>query len=622
LIAQERQDPTTAATVRDRYRDLILIVSKALKSSVPVNNVLSREEGQRLESLINSGSSNSAVDGVHAAIMKLYLISSSPARQNNQLGQAPSRDRMVAPTYPGPENNIVTPALFTVDVYRLVTAGGFENILKLMNPVIDQERRRLYISGTKSSFFGVVDLDKDELIDTFDMGIPGGFLILDPSTGVVYLMDISNNRYFRIDFGTRKAVAIAQLPSTVSLPKRNVPRHYKGYDYHDTGYPFTVGYLQNENASYGIITIKDTSGKTVTSIKHGPDALYFDIDQKTGKLYASNTGDGSISIFDLNSDNRKIKDIHVGIAIEKLILAPDSGGLFIANRLGGSALYHYNTETKSLVTIPNENTAGASGIGLWPTELVADDDTIYVLSHFAGRIDVVDAATNRVTKHIPLDLTYRPRTDALSSMAMDRTNKILYAAFPELGEIAAIDARAGTIMRTIKLDGVDITTSGPGGISLGVDDRVNRLFVYVPGQKALHVYDSTSLKLLKSLDLDAGRGSRIVTPNPEKKVVYVGNTVVDVLTLEVKSQFPPGERVIAFYNPTNRVYLARLTPRGAMNNGESVLEYDNGNIRREWSLPSVLSIPSTFAFDFKNNVFYAGQFERAVIQAYDMKSRP
>jgi hypothetical protein len=207
-------------------------------------------------------------------------------------------------------------------------------------------------------------------------------------------------------------------------------------------------------------------------------------------------------------------------------------------------------------------------------------------------------------------------------MAMDRTNKILYAAFPELGEIAVIDARAGKFMRTIKLDGVDITTSGPGGISLGVDDRVNRLFVYVPGQKALHVYDSTSLKLLKSLDLDAGRGSRIVTPNPEKQVVYVGNMVVDVLTLEVKSQFPPGERVIAFYNPTNRVYIARLTPRGTMNNGESVLEYDNGNIRREWSLPSVLSIPSTFAFDFKNNVFYAGQFERAVIQAYDMKSRP
>ena len=41
-------------------------------------------------------------------------------------------------------------------------------------------------------------------------------------------------------------------------------------------------------------------------------------------------------------------------------------------------------------------------------------------------------------------------------------------------------------------------------------------------------------------------------------------------------------------------------------------------LKKEWTLSPVLSIPSSFAFDFKNNRFYAGYFESAVVEAFDL----
>lgn len=621
LIVLEGQHPTTAGEADVRFKSLVRIVSVSLNagSGVHAENVMPRATAGEIESRLSAGEKERAAKLIHECILRLdklivALEKAQPVGSNRSLLSEQQSSRSAAEDVTG------TPPLSTINIHSIVSKSTYANMLKLMNPVIDSSRRRLYLTGIKSTCLGVIDLDKDELIETFDIGVPGGFLFRDPPTGDLYLFLIGPDIYYKIDVAGKKAVRLSSLPSSVMMPKRHTPATYNGVSFLDTGYPFKPGYLQDENAAYGVIIGKNSSGNVVDRIKHGPDALYFDIDQKTGKLYATNTGDGSISIFDLKNKNKKIKDIDLGDSVDELVLNPMTGGLYIRNRLGGSTVFYFDQASKTVTTIQNENTAGGLGIGLWPTRLLYDEGKLYILSHYGGRIDVLNAITSRLEAKISLPLTSKPRTDAISTMAIDRKRKVIYAAFPELQELAIVDARSLKASKVIRLQGYDPTLEGPARISLAVDEVINRIFVYFPDEKKLQVFSGDTLVLENTLSLDAGRVDKMLVSNAEKGLLYVGNLILDAKTLEQKGSFARGKRVIAFHNPTNRVYLADLNPLGPTKMVEKVYEYENTTIKRQWVLAPVLSIPSSFAFDFEHNKFYVGYFEAAVVNIFDLHS--
>lgn len=608
ILEMERQSPTTPRNVEERYRSLISIVSRMIRMGRPVRDFLPNEEGQKLESLIKAGNKEEAAQLVHSAIMRLE-------RSFPQDVQAPFAEpkRIEIPLSP-------SCSLAKINIHNLANHNSFGNILKLFNPVIDSAHRRLYISGAKSTYIGVVDLDKDELIEVFDTGRPGGFLIFDSRTTTLYSFEIGTKKFHKIDIAQKKAIEVSSLPPYLSLPKKGSPKTYKGYTYKDSGDLSKVGYLQNENATYGLIKIKDTSGKVVGEIKHGPEGLHFAIDQKTGKLYATNTGDGSITVFDLNNQYRKVKDIDVGTSIDEIILNPKTGDLYIRNRLGGSTIFYYDPDTKIITTIPNENTSGHKGIGMWPTQIIYDDNRLYVLSHYGGRIDVIDTMTNKVVSRIPLNLSYKPRTDGISTMVMDKARKMLYAAFPELGELAIVDAKALRPIKVLQIEGFDTRLGGPGRIVLAVDEKLNKVFAYLSAEKTLLVYEGERYTVKKRISIDVGRGERIITSNAERGILYAGNKILDASTLQEKGSFPKGRRVIAFDNAKGKVYLAEALPAGWGKMVEKVFEYEGLTLKKEWTLSPILSIPSSFAFDFTARQFYVGYFESAVVEIFDLST--
>ena len=124
----------------------------------------------------------------------------------------------------------------------------------------------------------------------------------------------------------------------------------------------------------------DRSGKVYTNQSHGVSMQCIRkgqlvtcdyIDEKTGKLYAANTGDCSVTVYDLNDDYRLLKYIDVGTTIEDLTISPLDGTLFLRNRLGGSEIYNLDLATSTLHTISNGDRVGTKGIGLWPTSLLS-----------------------------------------------------------------------------------------------------------------------------------------------------------------------------------------------------------------------------------------------------------
>lgn len=592
LIELEEKEPTNPGNVIERHEGLISI----FRFDPGSRRVVPKDTAMEIQDLIDRDDLSQAADLVHDIILKLKTY------------------RMKRPGF----GNALTPfePVFHIDVNQLVNKTTFDNVLKLHHSAVDAKKRRLYVSGTKTFYLGVIDLDKDELVETFNMGITGGFLLSDPKSDHVYLFDIPRKKYYRINVEQREVTEVNGLPDHLSMPEKNAPITFDGYSYQDTGYPFRAGYLQKENAAYGVIEVRNTSGRLVDQILHGPDALFFGIDMEKGKLYATNTGDASISVFDLTDRRKKIKDIDVGTSVDEIIVNKETGGIYIRNRLGGSTVYYYDSKSGHLRTIPNENTAGVNGIGMWPTQIIYDRDRLYVLSHYGGRIDIIDTASHQLTGRIDLDLSLKPRMDCISTMAMDRRDRMLYAAFPELGEIAVVDAATLKQIKTLKVK--SFNRGGAARIVLEVDEKLKKLFVYIPDEKRLYAYNCNTFLQEAAVPLDVGRIEHVLKSNPERHILYAGNKVLCAETLEVLSQFEKGDVVVAYRNEIGKVYLKDFKRIGRGKSQEKIYEYTDRKLEREWTLPPIHSIPSPVAFDFDRNKFYVGYYETAVIEAFNL----
>ncbi len=506
-----------------------------------------------------------------------------------------------------------------INVQKLVTGAQFDNILKPLNPVINRVNHRLYVTGARSTSVAVVDLDRDELVMTFDIGVRGGFLLIDPRNGDLYMFRIEERRYYRIDEREESAVEVSGLPAHMNMPKKGRSIKYNDLYYSHRPGPFKVGDTQDLEAAYGIIDVKDAGGRSVHTIKHGPDALYFTIDQDTGKLYATNTGDGSITVFDLNRGAKQTKKIRIGSAINQVELSNDSSVLYIRNRLGGSVIYIYDLRSKLLRAVPRAEEAGPDGVGLWPSKMIIDGGLIYALCHYAPRIDVIDTALNRVINSIPIRLSLKPRTDGVSTMVYNRRGKKLYAAFPELGELAVVDTGSGRFINTIRIKEAGSYT-GPGQIVLAFDEKLNRLFLHITKKGTLLVYDGSSLEIVAESHVSGGKGEMNLRSNSEKRELYLGEKIIDAQTLRIKGRFPTGSKVVGFDNDKERVYLSKLTPikKGVFE--ERLMEYKLGVLQREWVLPDGGVIPSKYTFDFKAGKFYRASLETATINIIDLEN--
>lgn len=533
-------------------------------------------------------------------------------------------------------------SLGEISFHELANNCKMGNILKLFNPVIDQKSRKLYITGSKTMNIGVIDMDKDELVDVFDLNAMGGFLFFDKDR--LYSYGFESGHCFSVDTSARKASQVSLDTCKELAPAKSKGVSWQGYSFKETGYQsfsdgvtgFPTDWRQDLNGAYGVIEIYNRSDKKVGEIIQGPDSLYFAIDNSSGKLYSANTGDGSVSVYDLNKlketnyckDNSCwIKDIDVGNSADE-IKVDSSGNMYVRNRLGGSVIYKYNPLEQYLKIIDNENHV-PSGIGVWPTaiELSRDEKRLYALNHYGALIDVVDAGSGALISKIRFNADLKPRTDSISAMCVDKERDRLYAAWPELAVVGIADGLSGKVLGKIDLtlygfDRGGADNSGPGLINLAVNSRLNRLYVYLYKEQKLLSFDGDSLKKLNEVPLDIKRrGEILLTSNDEKGLLYAGNKVFDAATLSRKSVFSKGDRTVAFNNSDNSVYLTDGSPSSPGKMQERVYKYTDGYLVEEWALSeSAGGIPSRFHFDFRNNVFYAAYYTDALVEKFDLSA--
>lgn len=526
-----------------------------------------------------------------------------------------------------------------INFHHLATGKNFGDILKLFNPVIDETSKRLYVVGSKTTNVGIVDLDKDELVEVFDVGVPGGFLIF--SNQKLYSFDFSVNKCYEIDVSKKKAseISVSTCGSLVPGKEKGKMVKWGNYSFKETGYQsfkdgttgFPADWSQDLNGAYGIIEIYNSSNVNVGRIIHGPDALYFTINSTTGKLYTTNTGDGSISIFDLNilektnycKDNScLVKEIDIGNSADEVI-ADSLNNLYVRNRLGGSVIYKYNIDSKLFTTIGNENhTSG--GIGMWPTdmELSKDEKRLYVLSHYGALVDIIDTTTNTVKSKITFTTSLKPRTDSISAMAVDKSRDKVFAVWPELGVIGVGDGLKGSVLGTIDLTkyGFDKSTAantGPGQVNMAVDEKTGKLYAYFSGK--LFVFNGSTFAKENevAISLTGKGGESILKIDSDNGKLYLKNKIFDLSTLKETGTIQKGSKVAAFNSAKKTMYVGELVKATAFKNNLKVYEYVNAVYSKEWHADGLGEIANTF-FDFSHNVFYVADFLSGIVRKYSL----
>jgi DNA-binding beta-propeller fold protein YncE len=543
-----------------------------------------------------------------------------------------------------PQANNKTSTTEIIDFHKLFAKNESENILKLFNPVIDEQNRKLYVVGTKTTSVSVIDLNKDELVDTFDIGVFGGFLIFNNQK--LYSFDTSQKKCFEIDTKHKKAVEISINTCTNLTPQdRGKPRKSGEYSFLETGYRsfpdgttgFPTDWTQNLNGAYGVIEISDSAGKKVGEIVHGPDANFFTIDFKTNKLYTTNTGDGSVSVFDLNKlkstnfcekNSCLIKEINVGDSADQVV-ADSAGSLYVRNRLGGSTIFKYNPSTKALAAIENENSRSKNlaiwndksqsdlALGMWPTDMALskDEKRLYVLSHYGALIDVIDTNSNKIITKIKFNTPLKPRTDSISAMALNKLQDKLYAAWPEIGLIGIADGKEGKVLGTIDLakygfDSSKAANRGPGFINIAVDAKTDLLYAYFFNEQKLLVFDGTTLEKKSEVAITLkNKGENLLVVNSEGNELYLGNTIYALETLKETGHFSRGQKVQSFNSKTGAIYLSELIASSNVKFKKSlkIYEFIAGSQTKEWTIDNLGEIANTF-FDFNNNTFYVADF--------------
>ncbi len=545
-----------------------------------------------------------------------------------------------------------------IDFNKLATEQDFGNFLKIQKLAIDSKRRKLYVPWAEWNI-AIIDMDKNELVDSFDLDENVWGVVIDEEDFVYTFniegklscskLDIENKKILEsVDFSICECLMDSNKCKDSDNQKEYSPgiNSWGKYSFRSiaeaVGGNFTTGSTPELNGAYNIVAISDSDNKELWRIIHGPDALFYTIDQDTWMLYGSNIADASISIFDLNKleetnycdgNSCWVKDIELWTGIDEVIVDSEEN-IYVRNRVWGSTVYKYSQKDGKLFTFDNENNLSEGKaiwddnnwdgwwIDIWPSGFALNEEKkeLYVMGHYNLAVDIVDSDTGEIKDKVYVDKSLQARTDAVSTMAYNKKENVIYGFWAEFGFVGVFDLNKGTASK------IDLyqywfnskreTLGAFGHASLGVSEETNTLYLYLREEGKLMSFDGTTLE--KELEKEVWSVDRmdpnLLFVNDKKKEVYLQNYILD-FSLEEKSSFDNDSRIVGFN--WDDLYVVEYSVDWEHQIG-TLYKYSDGKYTEKWELPAYLKFPNNYYFDFEHNKFYVGVFSKWIVEIYDV----
>jgi YVTN family beta-propeller protein len=198
---------------------------------------------------------------------------------------------------------------------------------------------------------------------------------------------------------------------------------------------------------------------TETDIHVGFDPDYVAVTPDGSQLWAADTGPQTssssptaISVISTATD-KVTATLRLPTAPAQIVFSPSGATAYVTTVEG---LWVYNTATEHLTAVVG-GLGDPNGVAVSP-----DGSTVYVTNTESGRVEVIDAATNRVTGTIAVgQLPWQ--------LAVSSNGKTLYVTDPDSDQVSVISTSSDTVTSTIPISGdPDTLALTPDGSQLWV----------------------------------------------------------------------------------------------------------------------------------------------------------
>lgn len=272
------------------------------------------------------------------------------------------------------------------------------------------------------------------------------------------------------------------------------------------------------------------------------DHLTVDLDQQ--RLYVAALGNNTVEVIDLRSGQRveSIRGLHEPQGVRAI---PSLKRLVVANGEGGEVQFLDTANLKTMATAPLSEDADN-------VRYDATAKRVYV-GYGSGALAAIDPTDGRRLGEVRL-------AGHPESFQLEETGSRVFVNVPTAGHIAVIDRDAMKLLITWPV------TAAASNFPMALDEEGHRLFVGCRRPAKVLIYDTSSGKMIGSLDIVGDTDDLFY--DRERKRLYVsgGAGFIDVFQQQPQGSAaftrlahvptPAGARTSLFVAEQNRLYLA------------------------------------------------------------------
>jgi len=234
------------------------------------------------------------------------------------------------------------------------------------------------------------------------------------------------------------------------------------------------------------------------------------LNDKTQRLFTTNTRDGSVSTIDLGT-GRVVGQAKAGEkAHVREVVVDEAKNLAYASVFGGgrtpvpSAIWVIDGATGKLDHLLSEGLAEG---GITGVALDAARNRLFATALMTNEIVEIDLAARKAVRR------FASGGEGAVNLALDAAGRRLFVANQKTGGIAVLNADSGAVIKTVE--------TGAGALGVRFDDMRNRIVVANRQAGTTSVLDGTSLAVLATLE--TGSHPNTVAINGKAGLAYVTN---------------------------------------------------------------------------------------------------
>jgi len=396
-----------------------------------------------------------------------------------------------------------------------------------------------------------------DLETTIPLGtVPFG-VAADPGLGLVYVSDDGENDLYALNASTYAIVAVVPLPSYTRMgalphfPAVNPNNHLV----------YIPDFESNRLAVFDgtAIAAGSTGMFAAIAVGNAPNAV--DVNPRTNRVYVANTGDGTVSVINGNS-NTVVATIPIPNAGSGTLLdvAADHCTNLIYAAVSGEQI--------SVIDGSANEVIGSLGGGAYALALNEVQSLLYAIDSTRTQVLVFDTCSGTQIAQVPL-----PGSAAgLNRLAVDTSNHLVYATDSVNGAVYVIDGTTQALLSEVASPTSDPMPMGvatlscnrgcalPCGTEPCVPGLVGDAYALQDGEIA--VIDPTTHEEISSIPIDVGVSAQYTfAVNPFKGQFYVATSgglyVFDAHGNRLQLLRAGGDIGAVAYNPAaNKIYLA------------------------------------------------------------------